>query len=73
LKYVRIFVSKIEFVDRSNFYCTGKLLPNFDMQKWGEKKTKIAIRNSSPNSPDFEGEKSKSRDGAVGSKEYRRI
>jgi hypothetical protein len=53
------FFSKIEIVDRRNFYCTGKLLPNFDMQKWKKIKikTKIVIRQSSSNSPDFEGKK----------------
>jgi len=45
------FSQNREIVDRCNLYCTGKLLQNFDMQKWGKKKKRI------PNSPDFEGKK----------------
>jgi len=34
-------IFKIEIVDRCNFYCTGKLLPIFDMQKWKKKKRNL--------------------------------
>jgi hypothetical protein len=60
--------SKIEIVDRCNLYCTGKLLQNFEMQKWEKQKAKISQTHQI-----LKEKKSKSPDCAVGSKEYRRI
>jgi hypothetical protein len=67
------FFSKIEIVDRSNFYCTGKLLPNIDMQKWKKKKRKLQQEKAAQIHQILKENKSKLCDGAVGSKEYRKI